>query len=110
MRRHHSSLCLRVFVRDKSHPPRALMLRNLDSHKATKGKRLFFFRAMCHILCMKRSNVTLGENAFAAISAVEGLVLSDESRTRIDALRKTGLSNDLIRDAIKADLLTRKAA
>jgi hypothetical protein len=59
---------------------------------------------------MKRSNVTLGENAFAAISAVEGLVLSDESRTRIDALRKTGLSNDLIRDAIKADLLTRKAA
>jgi hypothetical protein len=65
---------------------------------------------MCHVLHMKRSNVTLGENAFAAISAVEGLVLSDESRARIDALRKTGLSNDQIRDAIKADLLTRKAA
>jgi hypothetical protein len=82
----------------------------LHSHKTTKGKRLSISGAMCHVLHMKRSNVTLGENAFAAISAVEGLVLSDESRARIDALRKTGLSNDQIRDVIKADLLTRKAA
>jgi hypothetical protein len=86
------------------------MLGKLDSHEGTKGKRLSISGAMCHILRVKRSNVTLGEHAFAAISAVEGLFLSDESRARIDALRKTGLSNVQIRDAIKADFKARKAA
>jgi hypothetical protein len=59
---------------------------------------------------MTKRSITLGENAFAAISAVEGLFLSEQSRARIDALRKKGLSNDQIRDAIKADFRTRKVA
>ncbi len=65
---------------------------------------------MCHFVEMKNESIILGENAFAAISAVEGLVLSEESRARIDALRGEGLSNDQIRLAIIADFQSRVAA
>jgi hypothetical protein len=54
--------------------------------------------------------VILGENAFAAISAVEGLALSEADRTLIIELRQKGLSNDEIRKIILADFNTRKAA
>ena len=65
---------------------------------------------MCHFVEMKNESIILGENAFAAISAVEGLVLSEENRARINALRRDGLSNDQIRQAIIADLQSRAAA
>jgi hypothetical protein len=53
---------------------------------------------------------TLGEDAGAAIMAVEGLRLSPTYRRRIDALRSKGLSTDQIRETLIADLQTRRAA
>lgn len=57
-----------------------------------------------------RKNVILGENAFAAISAVEGLAMSKADRNRIDEPRRKGLSNDEIRKIALADFNSRKAA
>ena len=54
--------------------------------------------------------ITLGEDAGAAISAVEGLSLSPAYRRRIDALRRKGLSIDQIRETLIADVQTRNAA
>jgi microsomal dipeptidase-like Zn-dependent dipeptidase len=55
-------------------------------------------------------HITLGEDAGAAIMAVEGLRLSPTYRRRIHALRSKGLSTDQIRETLIADLQTRKAA
>jgi microsomal dipeptidase-like Zn-dependent dipeptidase len=57
-----------------------------------------------------RNDVILGEKAFAAISAVEGLKLSDTDRNLIAELRGKGLSNDEIRKIILADSNARRAA
>jgi hypothetical protein len=54
--------------------------------------------------------ITLGEEAGAAVLAVEGLGLSQTYRSRIDALRRKGLSMDQIREALIADVQTRSAA
>lgn len=54
--------------------------------------------------------VILGEKAFAAISAVEGLALSEADRIHIAELRRNGLSNDEIRKTILANFNSRKAA
>jgi hypothetical protein len=59
---------------------------------------------------MKKAGIVLGEEAFAAISAVEGLVMSAERRAWIDALRREGRTNDQIREALVNDLQTRAAA
>lgn len=42
----------------------------------------------------------LGARTFAAISAVEGLKLSQSSRTRLDRLAAEGLSRDERREAV----------
>jgi hypothetical protein len=57
-----------------------------------------------------RKDVILGEKVFAAISAVEGLKLSDTDRNLIAELRGKGLSNDEIRQIILADSNARRAA
>jgi hypothetical protein len=57
-----------------------------------------------------RNDVILGEKAFAAISAVEGLKLSDTDRNRIADLRSKGLSNDEIRKILLTDSNARRAA
>ena len=54
--------------------------------------------------------VVLGEKAFAAITAVEGLALSDADQALITELRRQGRSNDEIRQIILAEFKTRKAA
>jgi hypothetical protein len=54
--------------------------------------------------------ITLGEDAGAAIMAVEGLRLSPAYRRRIDALRSKGLSTDQIRETLIADVQARRAA
>jgi hypothetical protein len=60
---------------------------------------------------MNRSNrITLGEDAGAAISAVEGLSLSPAYRGRIDELRSQGLSTDQIRETLIADVQAQRAA
>jgi hypothetical protein len=59
---------------------------------------------------MKQEPVILGEEAAAALLAVEGLKLSPDYRTRIDALRRQGFTTDQIREALIADLQTHKAA
>jgi hypothetical protein len=55
-------------------------------------------------------DIILGEKAFAAISAVEGLALSDTDRNLIDKLRRKGLSNEEIREITLAEFNARKAA
>jgi hypothetical protein len=55
-------------------------------------------------------DVILGEKAFAAISAVEGLSLSQADRTLIADLRRKGRSNDEIRKIVFAQISTRRAA
>jgi hypothetical protein len=55
-------------------------------------------------------HITLGEDAGAAIMAVEGLSISPAYRRRIDALRSKGLSTDQIRETLIADVQTRRAA
>jgi hypothetical protein len=57
-----------------------------------------------------RKDVILGEKAFAAISAVEGLTLSDADRNFIAELRRKGLSNDEIRKISLTDFNACKAA
>jgi hypothetical protein len=47
-----------------------------------------------------RSRV-IGPRAFAAISAVEGLKLSRDSRARLDTLRSSGLGGDERRSAVR---------
>jgi hypothetical protein len=47
-----------------------------------------------------RSRV-IGTRAFAAISAVEGLKLSRDSRARLDHLCSSGLGNDERRSAVR---------
>jgi hypothetical protein len=54
--------------------------------------------------------ITLGEDAGAAIMAVEGLHLSPAYRRRIAALRGKGLSTDQIRETLIADVQARRAA
>lgn len=54
--------------------------------------------------------IILGEEAIAAISAVEGLYLSPAYRQRIDSLQRQGLTIDQIRETLIADLQTRRAA
>ncbi len=56
------------------------------------------------------NHVILGENAFAAISAVEGLSLSQADRSLIADLRRKGRTNDEIRKIVFAQISTRKAA
>jgi len=43
----------------------------------------------------------LGPRAFAAISAVEGLRLSRDSRARLEALRSSGLGGEERRSAVR---------
>jgi hypothetical protein len=43
----------------------------------------------------------LGAKAFGAISAVEGLKLSHDSRARLDLLRRSGLGGEERRTAVK---------
>ena len=59
---------------------------------------------------MAKAQNILGDTAFDAISAVEGLSLSQEDRDRINDLRQKGLSNDAIRDEIVRQFRLRKAA
>jgi hypothetical protein len=59
---------------------------------------------------MKKAQIVLGDKAFDAISAVEGLALSEEDRDRINELRAKGLSNDAIRAEILRQFRIRKAA
>ena len=59
---------------------------------------------------MPEKQIVLGQEAFAAISAVEGLALSDEDRTLIENLRRKGLSNDAIRAEISHRFGPRAAA
>jgi hypothetical protein len=59
---------------------------------------------------MSDKRIILGENAMAAIAAVEGIQLSPEVKGRISKLRKAGKSNDEIRAAIIADFRARAAA
>jgi microsomal dipeptidase-like Zn-dependent dipeptidase len=55
-------------------------------------------------------DIILGEKAFAAISAVEGLKLPEADQSLIAELRGKGLSNDEIRKIILADSNARRAA
>ncbi len=48
----------------------------------------------------RSKSYTLGTDAFASISAVEGLHLSSTSRKRLDQLKTAGLSHEEIRAAI----------
>jgi hypothetical protein len=57
-----------------------------------------------------RNDIILGEKAFATISAVEGLKLSDTDRNLIAELQGKGLSNDEIRKIILAVSNARRAA
>jgi hypothetical protein len=52
----------------------------------------------------------IGEKAFAAITAVEGLCLPQEIAQQIEDMRRKGYSNDAIRAAIIADFDRRDAA
>jgi hypothetical protein len=54
--------------------------------------------------------IILGEKAFAAISAVEGLSMSTADQALIAELRRKGRSNDEIRQIILAEFKPRKAA
>jgi competence protein ComGC len=49
----------------------------------------------------KANSRVIGTRAFAAISAVEGLKLSHDSRTRLDHLRSSGLANEEQRSAVR---------
>ncbi|MFM9853960.1 MAG: hypothetical protein ACKVOJ_14325 [Sphingomonadaceae bacterium] len=60
--------------------------------------------------CLVKKDVTLGEKSFAAISAVEGLFLSEADQKQIAELKRKGLSNDEIRSALLAEFSARKAA
>jgi hypothetical protein len=62
------------------------------------------------IRVMKKAQIVLGDKAFDAISAVEGLALSKEDRDQINNLRAKGLSNDAIRSEIVRQFRVRKAA
>ncbi len=55
-------------------------------------------------------DVILGEKAFEAISAVEGLSLTASHRDRIEKLRREGHSDEQIRQVIIAEFDTRAAA
>jgi hypothetical protein len=55
-------------------------------------------------------SIPLGEEAGAAIMAVEGLRLSPAYRRRINALRSKGLSTDQIREILIADVQASRAA
>jgi hypothetical protein len=59
---------------------------------------------------MKSKPSVLGEEAAAKLLAVEGLYLTPIYRSRIEALRTKGFTIDQIRDALIADLQTRRAA
>jgi hypothetical protein len=59
---------------------------------------------------MSNRRTTLGEDAAAAILAVEGLSLSAAYHRRIVELRAKGLSSDQIREFLIADLRPRSAA
>lgn len=52
----------------------------------------------------------MGDEAAAKLLAVEGLHLTPAYRRRIDVLRDKGFTADQIREALIADLHTRKAA
>lgn len=57
-----------------------------------------------------KKDVILSESAFAAISAVEGLALSEADRALIAELRRKGRSNDEIRQIMLTEFKPRKAA
>lgn len=59
---------------------------------------------------MKSESLILGDEAAAKLLAVEGLYLTPAYGRRINALREKGFSADQIREALIADLQTRKAA
>ena len=59
---------------------------------------------------MEKVELILGDKAFDAISAVEGLSLSKEDRDRITELRRKGLTNDAIRAEIVRHFHVHKAA
>jgi hypothetical protein len=59
---------------------------------------------------MDQKSLILGDEAAAKLLAVEGLALSPAYRRRIGALRAKGFTTDQIREALIADLQTRKAA
>ncbi len=59
---------------------------------------------------MKSKPIILGDEAAAKLLAVEGIHITPAYRSRIDALRDKGLTTDQIREALIADLHTRKAA
>lgn len=59
---------------------------------------------------MQDEPIILGEEAFAAISAVEGLYLSPAYRQRIDSLPGQGLTIDQIRGTLISDLQTRSTS
>lgn len=46
------------------------------------------------VMIRRNSKSVIGSKAFAAISAVEGLKLSDDSKSRLSSLKANGLSND----------------
>lgn len=59
---------------------------------------------------MEQKSCVLGDDAAAALLAVEGLQLTSAYRQRIDSLRGKGFTADQIREALIADLQARKAA
>ena len=59
---------------------------------------------------MTKEPLILGDAAAAKLLAVEGLHLTQAYHNRIDALRVKGFTIDQIREALIADLQTRKAA
>lgn len=59
---------------------------------------------------MQKKPLILGDEAAAAILAVEGLHLTPTYRRRIDYLQRKDLTTDQIREILIADLQTRNAA
>lgn len=49
---------------------------------------------MASRVSQKKPKAVIGEKAFAAITAVEGLKLSDASRRRLQRLKSSGLPNE----------------
>lgn len=85
------------------------LLRNHDGRKV--GEVWFCFPGdVWQTAVMHEEPVILGEGAFAAISAVEGIYLSSNDKAQLAAWREAGLSNDEIRKRVAAHYSGREAA
>ncbi len=73
----------------------------------SRGLQILGIVVKFNMMC---KSVIIGEKSFAAITAVEGLSVSQSDSRRMAQLRRQGLSNNDIRAAIIADIRLRAPA